>query len=79
MIDDLDVRHAARLLVKQRGPEAVAYAKEWMRALDEVGNTDGARRLTHIIKAIDKLGTPRSRQTAGEKRRRRPRRATALS
>jgi hypothetical protein len=75
MIDDLDVRHAARLLVEQRGTEAVPYAKEWIRALDEVGNTDGARRLAHVIKAIDKLD---GRGAAG-KRGRRPRRTAKLS
>jgi hypothetical protein len=76
MIDDLDVRHAARLLVEQRGTEAVSYAKEWIRALDEVGNTDGARTLAHIIQAIDKLG---ARRAAGRKRSRRSRKAAKLT
>jgi hypothetical protein len=75
MIDDLNVRHAARLLVEQRGTEAVSYAKEWIRALDEVGNTDGARMLAHVIKAIDKLDG----RDATVKRGNRSRRATKLS
>jgi hypothetical protein len=69
MLDDLDVRRAARLLVEQRGAEAVSYAKEWARALDEVGNTDGARLLAHVIKAIDKLNTPSAGKTKRGSRR----------
>jgi hypothetical protein len=55
MIDDLDIRRAARLLIQQRGAGATAYAEQWIRALEEVGNDDGVRRLQHVVKEIERL------------------------
>ncbi len=55
MIDDLDIRRAAHLLIQQRGGGAIAYAEQWIRALKEVGNIEGVQRLQEVVRAIEEL------------------------
>ncbi len=74
MMDDLDPKQAASMLMQQHGDQAAQYAAQWTAALLEAGNREAAQRFARIGDAIRMMsqvlpeGRPPPRRTAPRRR-----------
>lgn len=52
MVDDVDPKQAANLLLQQHGENAAQYAAQWANAMLETGNRREARKFEQIVDTI---------------------------